>query len=46
MDTLLKETVDKSVIIVDQKVELDRLRSLFNESTTAKVASQLGVPAV
>jgi hypothetical protein len=46
MDALLKETVDKSVIIVDQKIELDRLRSLFNESTTVNVAPQLGVPAV
>jgi hypothetical protein len=46
MDALLKETVDKSVIIADQKVELDRLRSLLNESTTANVAPQLGVPAV
>ena len=45
MDTLLKETVDKSVIIADQKVELDRLHSLFNESTTANVAIQQGVPA-
>jgi hypothetical protein len=45
MDALLKETVDKSVIIADQKVELDRLRSLFNESTTANVAPQQGVPA-
>jgi hypothetical protein len=39
MDALLKETVDKSVIIADQKVELDRLRSLFNESTTANGCS-------
>jgi hypothetical protein len=44
MDALLKETVDKSVIIADQKVELDRLRSLLNESTTANVAPQQGVP--
>jgi hypothetical protein len=44
MDALLKETVDKSVIIADQKVELDRLRSLLNESTTANVAPQHGVP--
>ena len=45
MDALLKETVDKSVIIVDQKVGLDRLRSLLNESTTVNVAPQYGVPA-
>jgi hypothetical protein len=44
MDALLKETVDKSVIIADQKVELDRLRSLLNESTAANVAPQQGVP--
>jgi hypothetical protein len=30
IDALLKETVDKSVIIADQKAELDRLCSLFN----------------
>jgi hypothetical protein len=46
MDALLKETVDKSVIIEDQKIELDRLRSLLNESTTANVAPQLGVPTI
>jgi hypothetical protein len=40
MDTLLKETVDKSVIIVDQKVELDRLRSLLNESRIVNEALQ------
>jgi hypothetical protein len=40
MDALLKETIDKSVIIADQKVELDHLRSLLNESTTANVAPQ------
>jgi hypothetical protein len=45
MDALLKETVDKSVIITDQKVELDYLCSLLNESTTANVALQQGVPA-
>jgi hypothetical protein len=45
LDALLKEMVDKSVIIVDQKVELDRLRSLLNESTTANVAPQQGVSA-
>jgi hypothetical protein len=45
MDALLKETIDKSVIIANQKVELDRLRSLLNESTTANVAPQHGVPA-
>jgi hypothetical protein len=43
MDALLKETVDKSVIIADQKVELDRLRSLLNESRTANEAPQQGV---
>jgi hypothetical protein len=45
MDALLKETVDKSIIIADQKIELDRLRSLLNESTIANVALQQGVPA-
>jgi hypothetical protein len=45
MDALLKETIDKSVIIADQKAELDRLRSLFNESTTANVAPPQGIPA-
>jgi hypothetical protein len=40
MDALLKEIVDKSVIITDQKVELDRLCSLLNESTTANEAPQ------
>jgi hypothetical protein len=44
MDALLKETVDKSVIIVDQKVELDRLCSLLNEPRTANEAPQQGVP--
>jgi hypothetical protein len=44
MDALLKETVDKSVIIADQKVELDHLRSLLNESRTANEAPQQGVP--
>jgi hypothetical protein len=44
MDALLKETVDKSVIIADQKVELDRLRSLLKESNTMNVAPQQGVP--
>jgi hypothetical protein len=39
IDALLKETVDKSVIIAHQKVELDRLRLLLNESP------QQGVPA-
>ena len=38
MDTLLKETADKSVIIVDQKVKLKRLCSLLNESITANEA--------
>jgi hypothetical protein len=45
MDALLKETVDKSVIIADQKTELNRLRSLLNEPTTANVAPPQGVPA-
>jgi hypothetical protein len=40
MDSLLKETIDKSIIIVDQKVELDCLRSLLNESRTANEAPQ------
>jgi hypothetical protein len=44
MDALLKETVDKSVIIADQKAELDRLCSLLNESTTTNVAPPQGVP--
>jgi hypothetical protein len=44
MDALLKEIVDKSVIIADQKVELDRLRSLLNKSRTANEAPQQGVP--
>jgi hypothetical protein len=38
MDALLEETVDKSVIIADQKVELDHLRSLLNESRTSNEA--------
>ena len=38
MDALLKKMVDKSIIIVDQKVELDHLHSLFNESTTVNAA--------
>ena len=45
MDTLLKETIDKSVIIADQKVELDCLCTLFNESTIANVAPQQDIPA-
>jgi hypothetical protein len=45
MDTLLKETVDKSVIIADQKVELDRLHSSLNESRTANEAPQQDVLA-
>jgi hypothetical protein len=40
MDALLKETVDKSVIIADQKVELDHLCSLLNEPRTANEAPQ------
>jgi hypothetical protein len=44
MDALLKETVDKSVIIAHQKVELDRLHLLLNESRTANEAPQQGVP--
>jgi hypothetical protein len=43
MDALLKKIVDKSVIIADQKVELDRLCSLLNESRTANKALQQGV---
>jgi hypothetical protein len=45
MDALLKETVDKSVIITNQRAELDRLCSLLNESTTANVAPPQGVLA-
>jgi hypothetical protein len=44
MDALLKEIVDKNIIIIDQKVELNRLRSLLNESRTANEAPQQGVP--
>jgi hypothetical protein len=43
MDALLKKTVDKSVIIADQKVELDHLHWLLNESRTANEAPQQGV---
>ena len=46
MDALLKEMVDKSVIIADLKVELKRFRLLFNESTTMNEAPQHVVPAV
>ena len=45
MDALLKKMVDKNVIIANQKVELDRLSSLLNESTTLNVALQQGVSA-
>jgi hypothetical protein len=45
MDALLKETIDKSVIITNQRAELDRLCSLLNESTTANVAPPQGVLA-
>ena len=45
MDSLLKETIDKSVIIANQKVELDRLCSVLNESTTSNVVPQQGVLA-
>jgi hypothetical protein len=45
MDALLKETVDKNVIIADQKVELNRLQSLLNKSRTANEAPQQGVHA-
>jgi hypothetical protein len=44
MSHLLKETADKSVIIADEKVELERLRSLLNELTVANEALQQGVP--
>jgi hypothetical protein len=44
MNAFLKETVDKSVIIADQKVELERLHSLVNEPTTTNEAPQQGVP--
>jgi hypothetical protein len=45
MEALLKETIDKSIIVADQKAELNRLCSLLNESTTANVALPQGVPA-
>jgi hypothetical protein len=44
MSHLLKEIVDKSVIIADQKVELEHLPSLLNEPTAVNEASQQGVP--
>jgi hypothetical protein len=46
MSHLLKETVDKSVIIADQKVELKRLCSLLNEPIAANEAPQQGVSIV
>jgi hypothetical protein len=38
INALLKETVDKSVIIADQKAELEHLRALVKEPTTTNVA--------
>jgi hypothetical protein len=46
MNALLKETVDKSVIIVDQKVELKCLCLLVNEPTTMNEVLQQGVPTI
>ena len=43
MNTLLKETVDKNIIIKDKKVELERLHSLVNEPTATNEAPQQGV---
>ena len=46
MDGLLNETVDKSVIIANQQVELDCLRALLRKSTTANEVPQQGIPVV
>jgi hypothetical protein len=43
MNALLKETADKSVIIADQKTELESLRMLVKESTATNDAPQQGV---
>jgi hypothetical protein len=40
INNLLKETVDKSVIIADQKAELEHLRALVKEPTTTNNAWQ------
>jgi hypothetical protein len=39
-NALLKETVDKSVIITDHKAELERLRALVKEPTATNIAPQ------
>ena len=44
MNPFLKETANKSVIIANQKVELECLCSLVNEPTTTDEAPQQGVP--
>ena len=46
MDALLKEIIDKNVIIVNQKVELNHLRSLLNEPRTTNEVPQQGVRTV
>jgi hypothetical protein len=40
INAFLKETVDKSVIIADQKVELERLHAVVKEPTTTNDARQ------
>ena len=40
MSHLLKETFDESIIIADQKVEIERLRLLLNEPTAANEGPQ------
>jgi hypothetical protein len=40
MNLFLKETANKSVIIADQKVELEHPRSLVNEPTALDEAPQ------
>jgi hypothetical protein len=42
MNNLLKETSDKSVIIADQKAELELLRALVKEPTAMNDAPQRG----
>jgi hypothetical protein len=46
INALLKETVDKSVIIADQKVELELLCALVKEPTSTNVAPQEVVTTV
>jgi hypothetical protein len=46
MNALLKETTNKSIIIVDQKAELEHLCSLVKESTAMNDALQQGVATV